>query len=124
MNRLNRRSEILNEIVAERIRQDKKWGEQNHPIVRMPNDHVSNISILYAYWHRAERARTFCDSEFANDRGDWGMILVEEVTEALAEGAAGNMEKCKAELIQVAAVAVAMIECIERGKVPSAKEGK
>lgn len=116
------RTEILNEIVAERLRQDKKWGEQNHPIVRL-GSHPTKWKVKL-YRRAADRARTFCDFKFANCRGDWRAILGEEVAEALAEGAAGNMEKCKAELIQVAAVAVAMIECIERGKLSVAKEGK
>ena len=115
------RTEILNEIVAERLRQDNKWGEQNHPIARLADDPVLDVD---AYRHTADGSREICDFEFANGRGDWGLILGEEVAEALAEGAAGNMEKCKAELIQVAAVAVAMIECIERGKLSVAKEGK
>ena len=54
MNRLNRRSEILNEIVAERIRQDKKWGEQNHPIVLLADDPVLDVD---AYRHTADGSR-------------------------------------------------------------------
>lgn len=115
------RTEILNEIVAERLRQDKKWGEQNHPIIRM---NYVPPSYVDSYRCMADISRKSCEDAFKHDCGDWGLILEGEVAEALAEGAAGNMEKCKAELIQVAAVAVAMIECIERGKLSVAKEEK
>lgn len=78
---------ILAEVVDERISQDEKWGEQNHDPV----------------W--------------------WSAILTEEVGEvaqaALKLRFGADYEKRLAhyreECVQVAAVAVAMIECIDRG---------
>jgi NTP pyrophosphatase (non-canonical NTP hydrolase) len=68
-------------ITEERIRQDKKWGEQNH-------------DDLY-----------------------WLGILMEEVGElskAIIEFRSRG--QCEGELVQVAAVAVAWLECLERIK--------
>lgn len=49
-----------------------------------------------------------------NDR--WNTILVEEVGEAAKETYEGDTVKLREELIQVAAVAVAWIEAIDRAK--------
>ncbi len=76
---------IIEEVRAERVRQDEIWGPQNHDAFR------------------------------------WLSILTEEVGEA-AQAANDVEEKCEVqhwaryreELIQVAAVAVAMIECLDR----------
>lgn len=82
------RDNILLEIIKERHRQDEKWGEQNHlPI-------------------------------------EWVAILTEEVGEVSKEALEVHFDdhyqnrdrlyRYKEELIQVAAVAVSMIESIER----------
>ena len=57
------------------------------------------------------RARKFCDVEHGAGRGTWQQILEEEVLEAYA--CASDVE-LRAELVQVAAVAVAWIEAIDR----------
>lgn len=78
---------LLHEIRLERIRQEEKWGEQNH-------------------------------SPFA-----WMSILGEEYGEACKAAneamffgypSSGNLRPLREELIQVAAVAVAVAECIDR----------
>lgn len=78
---------LVDQIAAERTRQDSKWGEQNH------------APAFYL------------------------MILGEEVGEAnkaaleayfLKDPA--RLEDYRDELIQVAAVAIAMIECLDRNK--------
>ena len=77
-------SSVYNEIQDERKRQDEKWGEQNH------------------------------------EPPDWLMILGEEVGEvnkAALETRFGNIKdwsEYRKELIQVAAVAVSMIESLDR----------
>ena len=71
-------AKIYNEIYRERIRQDKKWGEQNH------------------------------------DTFKWLSILMEEVGEASKGAVEYNYREYRKELIQVAAVAIAMIECLDR----------
>lgn len=78
--------QILNEISFERSRQDLKWGEQNH------------------------------------SPADWLTILVEEVGEAAKAALETKLQgrhdfytKYRIELVHVAAVAVAAIECLDRG---------
>ena len=81
-------TKILEKIVDERIRQINKWGPQYH------------------------------------DDSTWSMILMEEVGE-VAKSIVDSMQKgdrennlveLKKEIIQVAAVAVAWLECIESTK--------
>jgi hypothetical protein len=91
---------ILNQIRDERLAQDIKWGQQNH---RNGTD--------ARFVERANAARVMAD--IAADEGNltWTDILLEEVYEALAET---DPIKLRGELIQVAAVAAAWIEAIDR----------
>jgi NTP pyrophosphatase (non-canonical NTP hydrolase) len=73
------------DVIAERYRQDAKWGEQNHSME----------------W--------------------WLAILMEEVGEAAQAiletrfgGPHGGLLPVRKEIVEVCAVAMAMIECIER----------
>ena len=80
-------SAIIEEIRAERVRQDEKWGEQNHP-------------------------------PFI-----WLVVLGEEVGEACeaaleAQYGGKPLANYRAELVQVAAVALAAIECLDRWETP------
>jgi len=80
------RDRVSIDVQIERDRQDDKWGEQNH------------------------------------DPLTWGAILTEEVGE-LAQavlqtrfgGALGGTVNIRREAVQVAAVAQAIVECIDRG---------
>ena len=92
---------VLREVNDERNRQDAKWGEQNHP---NGTGHSNQKA-------QAEIARDRCDDYFSMGIGAWDLILLEEVWEALAES---DPEKLRTELVQVAAVAVAWIEAIDR----------
>ncbi|MGW2550025.1 hypothetical protein [Streptomyces sp. NPDC001635] len=92
---------VLSEVLAERIRQDQKWGEQNHP------DGTGNKSQQ----DYAEQARRWCQAAFGSGYGTWADVLAEEVAEANAER---EPAKLRAELIQVAAVAVAWVEALDR----------
>lgn len=79
----NSRRQIFDEIDDERIKQDDKWGEQNH------------------------------------DPITWLSILMEEIGEvsqcALHQKFGGEAAgKYRHELIQVAAVAISMLECFDR----------
>lgn len=92
---------VVGEVVAERERQDAKWGEQNHPDGTGRSWHQ----------HMARSARQTCEEMFAAGQGTWGHILAEEFFEALAES---DPVKLRAELIQVAAVSVAWVGAIDR----------
>lgn len=92
---------IAEEVLEERKRQDAKWGEQNHPDGTGRSIHE----------HMARAARKTCEDMFEAGAGAWAYILAEEFWEALAES---EPAKLRAELIQVAAVAAAWVEAIDR----------
>ncbi|WP_017860442.1 MazG-like family protein [Leptospira interrogans] len=82
------KEQILNEILEERKKQDQQWGEQNHVPI------------------------------------EWCAILVEEVGEVskaalethFKYGGKNDYIEYRNELIQVAAVSLAMIECLDRNR--------
>ncbi|GAB2732583.1 hypothetical protein [Streptomyces bullii] len=92
---------VLREVLAERARQDAKFGEQNH------HDGTGNKEQQAA----AESARRWCQDAFASGYGTWSDVLAEEVAEANAER---DPARLRAELVQVAAVAVAWVEALDR----------
>jgi hypothetical protein len=99
----------LAEVAAERARQDKTFGEQNH----------RDGTGLPIYQHSANRYRDQAQRAAAAGQLAWRDVLQEEVFEALAEAEPAAL---RVELVQVAAVAVAWIEAIDRrqaaGEVP------
>lgn len=99
---------VLVDIVEERKRQLKKWGEQDHP------SHKGSGSLV-AFWQTGgQLANKFRrEADAAARRGDltWLDILLEEVFEAAAED---DVKPLRAELVQVAAVVVAWIENLDR----------
>jgi hypothetical protein len=92
---------VLADIGAERVAQNEKWGEQNHP------DGTGGSGALYV----ADRYRTVVDGGLENGTATWRDVLLEEVYEALAEP---DPNRLRDELVQVAAVAAAWIEAIDR----------
>lgn len=80
----SRQDTIFEAIKAERTRQDGKWGKQNHPPITW-------VAIL--------------GEEF----GEVGREALEH-----RAGSPGAFERYKTELVQLAAVAVAMLECADR----------
>jgi len=95
-------AKVLDEVAVERLNQNAKWGEQNHP------DGTGWLcgpdpGLAKKRYEDAKAARTLT----------WLEILDEEFAEALAEKDQGRLRE---ELIQVAAVAVAWVECIDRRK--------
>lgn len=97
---------VCEEVCDERAQQDAKWGQQNHP----DGTGTGSGSAPLAEWAR-DQARTRCNAKFAAGRGTWELILAEEFWEAIAET---DPTKLRAELIQIAAVAVAWVEAIDR----------
>lgn len=89
-------------VVRERLAQDARWGEQNHP--------DGTGLHHYAKW-AAEDAKIDCEMARNMGRMTWKDILNEEVAEAFAESDEGRLVE---ELIQVAAVAQCWIESIRR----------
>jgi len=95
------RDTVLLELEAERLRQDRKWGEQNH------RDGTGNASQVLG----ARIARANCQERSARGCVTWADILEEEMAEALAES---DPARLREELVQVAAVAVSWVEAIDR----------
>jgi hypothetical protein len=91
---------VLAEVAAERHRQDARWGEQNH------QDGTGS-----AYAAEAVLARKECGRAAGAGELTWRHILLEEIAEAGAEHDPGSLRE---ELIQVAAVAVAWAEALDR----------
>jgi hypothetical protein len=92
---------VLLEVAWERIRQDKKWGEQN-----IPDGTGSDTMRLMA-----DLTKKMCQEAEGTPEKNWAKILLEEVFEAAEEV---DEEKLETELIQVAAVAVEWVEGIRR----------
>ncbi|MEY9837077.1 hypothetical protein [Streptacidiphilus sp. EB103A] len=100
---------VLAEIAAERARQDQTFGEQNHP------DGTGSLTQIF----NMDNIRAGVERAAAEGRQVWANVLGEEVAEVLAES---DPTALRVELVQVAAVAVAWIEAIDRrqaaGQVP------
>lgn len=101
---------VLAEIADERVRQDQKWGEQNHPdgtgphniwprLFRLPMDRSAGVA----------KGQVDFDAEMG--RSTYAGILLEEVFEAMAES---DPQALRVELVQVAAVAAQWVEAIDR----------
>lgn len=96
---------VLDEIRAERDRQDEKWGEQNHADCPASSNRAQELRSIGQYLESTAR-RQLSDGDVS-----WAAILAEEIGEALQ---ARSIEELKAELIQVAAVAAAWVEALKR----------
>lgn len=115
---MNSTTKVLIEVERERTRQDAKWGPQNHR--DLPDrwrewgwgrEQVAQILVVPT----AKEAKDNCDYESdVLQSPTWSHILTEEHAEAIEQAALGDRAKLREELIQVAAVAVAWIEAIDR----------
>jgi len=108
---------VVREVMLERWAQDKKWGEQNHPsfdqVLINREGGVTPERMAERYEIPPEwRAKGTCQQEFARGQGTWMDVLQEEVSEACA--AFGDPQALRAELLQVAAVACAWVELLDR----------
>ncbi len=92
---------VADEVVAERARQDGRWGEQNHP------DGTGSPAQIAT----GASTRQDCEAAAARGRLTWCDVLREEVAEAFAES---DPQLLRAELVQVAAVAMAWVEHLDR----------
>lgn len=106
-------AEILTEITNERKRQDAKWGEQNHPILDAGfiARHPDRIAAFYEI-PTERRAKHMCEASADVDQCTWLHILIEEVSEVASCGY--RITDMRKELVQVAAVTVAMIASLDR----------
>ncbi|WP_340640860.1 sulfurtransferase [Nocardioides zhouii] len=94
---------IAGEIAAERRRQVTRWGRQDHPSIGPAGSEP--------FGRIADRWKAINDARMETGAHSWDAILLEEVFEALAES---DPARRRAELVQLAAVAAAEIEAIDR----------
>ena len=99
---MNTADKIIAEIKQERLNQDAKFPGQQHPLGG--GGHYEEI---------ANQARRSCERHVANGSLTWLDIISEEVFEAFAEV---DVPRAREEYIQVAALALAIIEAIDEGK--------
>lgn len=99
---------VLAEVSNERNRQDAKFGIQDRPL-HAP----TGFQWIYQGEYLSEANRLKKTNDYRDERGilGWDTILLEEVYEALAER---DEDAQEAELLQVAAVATAIVENMRR----------
>lgn len=95
-------ADVLDEVATERQRQDAKFPDQKDLPDGTGQDHSATVARI---------ARAACDEAAKGGRLTWRHILCEEYAEAMAET---ELPKLRAELVQVAAVAVKWIEWLDR----------
>lgn len=95
-------ADVIASVVAERARQDAKWGA--------PHDPARGDGTGEQYEPRARHAKLRTDAHAAAGRLTWMDILAEEVAEAFAES---DPVRLRAELVQVAAVAVKWVRVLD-----------
>lgn len=111
---------VVVEVLRERLRQVTKWGEQNHPALPTTvSDTRSAIRELGI--PAAEEVRREYAADVEAGDTNWARILLEEFAEAieeagkLREGAPeASVAALREEVVQVAGVAVAWVESIDR----------
>lgn len=113
---------VLEDIRDERQRQEAKFPDQHLPDIVVP-DAILEMAVgveradKAAHWHgipTEARAKDVCEVQFRAGLGSWLDVLVEEVAEVVRPAIDGDLVKLRAELVQVAAVAVRQIEDIDR----------
>jgi hypothetical protein len=95
--------DVINEVGRERERQHAKWGEQNFPIC----DEVKKREAL----QKVDDMKALVDKAAEENSLTFDMIFEEEHLESLS---ADTLEDQLTEWIQVAAVAVQIVERIDR----------
>lgn len=109
-----RTAQVLYEIARERSRQTAKHGDQSHlPDGTGPNLYLRaapRLADRLAQWAK-RRCKAASQNEGGNGLITMEMILTEEWAETIVED---DPAKLRAELVQVAAVAVQWIETIDR----------
>lgn len=110
---MNNTNKILEQILEERVRQDNKWGEQNHPILDQVIINSEAKRMCEEFEIPSEnRAKYLCEINHGRGTGTYMHILIEEISEVASSGK--DIVKMRQELIQTAAVVIAMIESLDR----------
>jgi NTP pyrophosphatase (non-canonical NTP hydrolase) len=99
---VDRFHKIIENITRERARQDAKWGEQNHP----PQDWLAILMEEVGEFARAHMEVYYVQPLPPNASA--------EAVASWRAAVDAKRRHVREELVQVAAVAVAMIECCDR----------
>lgn len=97
-------NDLAFEVIEERLNQIETWGQQDH-------QSAFGAGAVREFGRAADRWKQVNEARVETDQLTWDGILLEEVYEALAET---DLDLRRAELIQVAAVALAEVESIDR----------
>lgn len=109
---------VLVEVAEERHRQDETWGQQDFPF-HHPVDAGGHTLVGQPYGRWADDLKNACDARRnlakrgGPDRRSGLLVLLEEVAEAATET---DPRLIREELVQVAAVAVKLIETLDRAE--------
>ena len=103
---------VCDEVVAERVAQHHKWGQQNHPsTAKHYHESLTPDQLCEYYGILTEAAAKWQCQNPDKEVGDtWAAIAIEELSEAVS----ATPDKRREELVQLAAVVVAWIESIDR----------
>lgn len=101
----------MTEVSLERDRQEEKWGQQNWPSFDSPLETISDRLAAHGICFTEDEARANCETASNEGRLTYSRIFMEEVVEAMSTTNVADLRK---ELIQVAAVAVAWAESLDR----------
>lgn len=121
--RLRVREAVLLSAIAERARQDAKWGEQNHPLVeqtiaaQVAQRGALGVALRMAEEYgvpSAQLARSKTKRLAAEGRLTYTDVAIEEVAEFVEAAAIGTTDQAFQEAIQCAAVFLAIAERIRR----------
>lgn len=112
-----RHTPVLDDVQEERLRQDAKWGEQNHPDLSSSAKGLAPEVVLDAWGILTPASyRRAYEMEVEDGETNWATILLEEAAEVVEQAALGDRTRTREELVQLAAVCVAWIEAIDRRK--------
>lgn len=114
---MNNLKYIFDEVTAERVKQNEKWGEQNHPSLH-PAAANGAEQLLVINNLDEKGIKELVDDDAKNGNSNWVNISMEEFKESIC--APTDYER-RNELIQTIAVLVQWIECLDRNnrcKVP------
>lgn len=104
-------SNILRDVLTERMNQQKKWGYQNFPFTK-PGIQPSMLPGVYLL-PPEQSAKHMCNIQEITKSLTYGHLIVEELVEAIV---APTPEQQRQELIQLLAVILQCVESIDRNK--------
>ncbi|QFY09604.1 hypothetical protein GBF35_25750 [Nonomuraea phyllanthi] len=101
------RAAITREVLAERMRQHRKYGQQQH------RDHATYEAVEFEYPAKLASIERYINAD--PDKKTWQSILLEQVYGAMA---ADELPGQRQRLVQAAAVILAWIEDIDTRPAP------